>query len=337
MSINFGEAMEGQNIMEAVNKAIEVIVRPPRAEYDINDDVTAIPVPGHPAVEPFPFEIINRKGLKIVGTLYPSVTFAEEEEHKCVIYLHGNIGSQLEGRHIVPLLAPQGISVFCFDCTGSGNSEGQYITLGMSEAEDTVDVMNFLANDMDCSGFVLWGRSMGAATAAIANRRHKRVRGVICDSGYTSVHDVLSNLATRLIDEAGIQIPINVLPMAVWGVKNRVKALSGLDCDDVTPIEDAKSATVPLLLGHSPQDKVVGYELGKNLYESWATPDKTMYNFSGDHNDPRCDEWYTMCVDFIGRCFTVAVDTQNLDTTAAAEQAPQHAASVQELMEKNGQ
>jgi alpha/beta superfamily hydrolase len=54
----------------------------------------------------------------------------------CVIYLHGNASSRLEVLTYLKYLLPLNITVFAFDFTGSGNSDGKYISLGYHERED---------------------------------------------------------------------------------------------------------------------------------------------------------------------------------------------------------
>jgi hypothetical protein len=47
----------------------------------------------------------------------------------------------VEASHIVSYLLPQKIGVFCFDFAGTGNSEGEYISLGWYEALDLIVVL----------------------------------------------------------------------------------------------------------------------------------------------------------------------------------------------------
>jgi hypothetical protein len=51
----------------------------------------------------------------------------------CVIYLHGNCSSRLEGQQAANVLLPMGMTVFTFDFSGCGRSEGDWVTLGFKE------------------------------------------------------------------------------------------------------------------------------------------------------------------------------------------------------------
>ena len=57
-----------------------------------------------------------------------------------------------------------GFQLFCFDFSGSGLSEGEYVTLGVQESEDLGVVVDHLHTISTVGPLVLWGRSMGAVT-----------------------------------------------------------------------------------------------------------------------------------------------------------------------------
>jgi hypothetical protein len=61
-------------------------------------------------------------------------------EAPCVLYLHGNASCRMEALpHVAPLLM-LGIQVCAVDTTGSGCSEGEFVTLGLREAADASSV-----------------------------------------------------------------------------------------------------------------------------------------------------------------------------------------------------
>src|SRR3990167_9138340 len=71
------------------------------------------------------FELKNKRNLKIQASWYRPQMMSKPLP--CVLYLHGNSSSRCEAAEaIVPLLGA-GITLVCFDFTGSGLSEGQYI------------------------------------------------------------------------------------------------------------------------------------------------------------------------------------------------------------------
>jgi pimeloyl-ACP methyl ester carboxylesterase len=83
--------------------------------------------------------------------------------------------------------------VCLFDFRGSGLSAGDYVTYGWREKEDVGAVLEYLGNEFGYEGFVLWGRSMGAATALMYSRnpgRH-RILLTIADSSYYDLKQLL--------------------------------------------------------------------------------------------------------------------------------------------------
>jgi len=55
------------------------------------------------------------------------------EKMPCVIYLHGNCSSRMEGWQAAKVLLPMGMTTFSFDFSGCGKSEGEWVTLGYKE------------------------------------------------------------------------------------------------------------------------------------------------------------------------------------------------------------
>ena len=77
------------------------------------------------------FTLRNKKNNKLVCSFWEP--FDEEREYPklpCVIYLHGNSSSRCEVVPEIKYLLKKGITVFAFDFSGCGRSEGEYISLG---------------------------------------------------------------------------------------------------------------------------------------------------------------------------------------------------------------
>jgi alpha/beta superfamily hydrolase len=56
-------------------------------------------------------------------------------------------------------------TLFTFDFSGCGRSEGQWVTLGYKEQDDLQTVIDHLRGTNKVSLIGLWGRSMGAVTS----------------------------------------------------------------------------------------------------------------------------------------------------------------------------
>ncbi len=53
------------------------------------------------------------------------------------------------------------------DLSGSGKSDGEYITLGINEEDDLNSAIGFLDEIFKFKEYSVWGRSMGAVTALL--------------------------------------------------------------------------------------------------------------------------------------------------------------------------
>ncbi len=80
-----------------------------------------------------------------------------------------------------------------FDCSGSGNSDGSYVTLGLKEARDLDSVVNFLVKDKKIEEIALWGRSMGASTALIYASKilPVKISSIVLDSPFKDLEKLI--------------------------------------------------------------------------------------------------------------------------------------------------
>ena len=62
----------------------------------------------------------------------------------CLIYLHCNATSRLEGFELLPFLVEANIHLFCFDFSGCGLSEGEYVSLGIYESQDLKAIVEYI-------------------------------------------------------------------------------------------------------------------------------------------------------------------------------------------------
>lgn len=74
-----------------------------------------------------------------------------------------------------------------FDFAGCGMSEGQYLTLGYNEKEDVYSVIRRIRERYGVKDIILWGRSMGAATAIFYAAKYGGVKAVISDNSFSDL------------------------------------------------------------------------------------------------------------------------------------------------------
>jgi hypothetical protein len=200
----------------------------------------------------------------------------------CVVYLHGNASCRAEALEILPLVLSCGVSLFAPDLSGSGKSEGEYISLGWHEREDVETVVGHLRGCGRVSTLGLWGRSMGAVTALMFADRDPTLACLVLDSPFAS----LKQLARELVDSAQLAVPRFAVGVALKMVRSSVKHRAGFDINKLNPIKNAGNCFIPALFGAAEGDEFIRPHHSKQIHDAYAG-DKNIILFEGDHNSQR--------------------------------------------------
>lgn len=84
------------------------------------------------------YEVRNARGNKVLFSLWKPVGGYWEKNRTCIVYLHPNSSSRLDviRSYVIQLAAFCHCAVCGIDLSGSGMSEGDFISLGWFESED---------------------------------------------------------------------------------------------------------------------------------------------------------------------------------------------------------
>jgi pimeloyl-ACP methyl ester carboxylesterase len=285
--------------MGILKRALKALVQPPRKTYRLESMPLEFTVPDFGTFRRYPVSFTNRRGQRLVGSIFHSIHFSPFQGGPCVVYLHGSASSQLEGQFLVPNLCPYGLFVVCFDFAGCGMSDGDYVSLGKFEHEDAEFVVNSLHRTFNFGPFVFWGRSMGAAAALLAD--HPRVVGRVCDSTFTSVVDLCRATAERM------HLAQCFMATGLWYLRKKILARAKFDISEVAPIEIEGNGEIPALFGHAEADEFFPFEQGNRVYEHYACAEKSIVKLPGGHNSVRDGEWILMGIDFCLRRFGLEI------------------------------
>jgi pimeloyl-ACP methyl ester carboxylesterase len=107
-----------------------------------------------------------------------------------VVMVHGLNRSRIEMVRRVPFVHGEGWNALLIDLRRHGASGGTATTFGAKEKGD-VEAAVALARQRAPGPVVLWGVSLGAASAMLAAGEDAQVAGIICDSSYRSLDDTL--------------------------------------------------------------------------------------------------------------------------------------------------
>ena len=260
----------------------KAVIRPNRDEYkdeDLGPDKFQI---NHKFYKRTDFSITNKRSLKLMCSFWEP--YDEEREYTrlpCVVYLHGNSSSRCEALAEIKYLLPLNITVFAFDFSGCGQSQGEYISLGWYEREDVESVIEYLRKTNKVSTIGLWGRSMGAVTAIMYGDRDPSIAGMILDSAFASLKELIEELVKERVN-----LPNFILNQATKLVKSTVMKKAKFNLDEIEPKKYAERCFIPALFCHAKNDNFVNMHHCKDLSDVYAG-DKNVVYVDGNHNSPR--------------------------------------------------
>jgi pimeloyl-ACP methyl ester carboxylesterase len=230
---------------------VNAIIRPPRCQYSI---INLGPPEFFFCGKQFrrcDFEITNYRGLKVQCSMWEPIS-RPNDILPCVIYMHGNSSARVEGISQLSLVLSLGATMLAFDFSGSGMSEGEFVSLGYFERDDLQCVVEHLRRTGTTSTIALWGRSMGAATALLHGERDPSIAGMVLDSAFAS----LLILSEEMVDKGrqqGLIVPQFVTKIAIryefiflcpikfyfrW-IRSSVLQKAAFDILELNPIERA--------------------------------------------------------------------------------------------------
>jgi alpha/beta superfamily hydrolase len=173
------------------------------------------------------------------------------------------------------------MTVFTFDFSGSGNSEGDYVSLGLEEEKDLVVVLRHLRKTGRVSSIALWGHSLGASTAVLRAGKDHAIAACVLDSPFTDLRTV----AEELIHQS-VSLPHFMVDFFVDAMRTEVLTRAGFDLQEVIPKRCAPKATCPALFGAASDDVVVLPHHAQDLHDAWGGTSH-LFTFGGGHNGER--------------------------------------------------
>lgn len=288
------------DLKNKMNFLARLITRPPRSKYEKKSEKEVVLYKDKSHGMRFSVSFKNNRDQTIIGSFYQAPSPAPG--NPCVIYLHGNASSQNEGAYIPFLLCPQGVNVLCIDLSGSGNSDGEYITLGYNERDDVQASIDFLRQTYKVGSICLWGRSMGASIAAWCASDNFDVAAVVIDSAYLSVDDIIRDIVGNswfLWGLSKLLVPL---------VNITVKKMIGVSIYDINLINSLKKARVPALIIHASHDSFINIREAREMFARYGGREKYMLTTRGDHNSKRPRQVQMAILTFILNNFDIQPD-----------------------------
>ncbi|KAI5084205.1 hypothetical protein GOP47_0000374 [Adiantum capillus-veneris] len=266
---------------------VNFVIRPPRADYSIEDLLEPeFSIKGR-RYQRRDIEIRNSRGYLLQCTHYLPLLIPEATKLPCVIYCHGNSGCRADGNEAALVLLPSNIMVFTLDFSGSGLSDGDYVSLGWNEKDDLKAVVSYLRSLKHTSCIGLWGRSMGAVTSLLYGAEDPSIAGLVLDSPFSNLY----NLMMELVDVYKIRLPKFTIRVALQIMRRIIQKRALFDIMHMNIAQLASKTFMPALFGHAKGDVFVPPHHSDLIHQEYAG-DKNIIKFEGDHNSLRPQFYY---------------------------------------------
>ncbi len=170
-----------------------------------------------------------------------------------ILYCHGNAEDIGLLKDIFKLFVKNGFSVFAFDYSGYGTSDGRATEKKMyQEAEACYDYL-IEQEQIPPEKIIVFGRSLGGA-AALHLASRKQIAGLILESSFVSAFRVIS------------RIPL-------------------LPFDKCRNMERLKVVHCPILVIHGKKDRIIPFWHGRKLFDAANEPKMNFWVEGASHND----------------------------------------------------
>ena len=197
-------------------------------------------------------------GIRIHGWFGPASRRHRSGKPATVLFFHGNAGNISQRLDSIRLFHDLNLNVFIIDYRGYGLSTGKPDEAGTYEDAETAWQYLTRSRGIAPDAIIVFGRSLGGAIAAWLASHHQPA-ALIVESSFVSV----SSMARRLYPF----LPVRLLSRFGYNTRDHVK-----------------SVTCPVLVAHSPDDEIIPYQEGRDIFAAAPEP-RYFLQMQGGHND----------------------------------------------------
>jgi len=182
-------------------------------------------------------------------------------------------------KNISRSLTSHGFGILRFDFTGLGRSEGEFAESHFSSnVEDLIAVSDYLRDHYEAPGLLV-GHSLGGAAAIVAASKLDNIKAV-ATIGAPATVDHVTHLFSHGIDEVKEKGEVEI---NIGGRPFKINEAFIDDFGKTNLPEITKNLRKPLLIMHSPFDKIVGIENAHKLYHEARHPKSFVSLDDADH------------------------------------------------------
>ena len=197
-------------------------------------------------------KITTKDKIDLIGWFYNK----DIEKFKTILFLHGNAGSLGNRTYKLNHFKDLNVNFLIIAWRGFSGNKGKPNEMGLYEdAESAIKWLN--ANGIKEKNIILYGESLGTGVA-IEVAQNKNYAGIILESPFTS----MVNMGKKYYPF----FPVSFLLKDKFESYRKIQKIS-----------------VPIIVMHGKQDKIVPFAMGKKMYEMANEPKFFYVQEYGDH------------------------------------------------------
>lgn len=225
--------------------------------------------------------------------------YNNQDDEYWLVAVHGYQSDHKAMEDICYEYFTKGYNIILPDLRAHGNSEGEYIGMGLYDSMDILLWVDYIIEQNPNAKIVLHGHSMGGATVMMTAGHEdlpENVFAVVEDCGYTNAYQMMTEQLKYRFNMPGF--PIMNFANMVANVR------ADYNMKDANPIKSLESSTVPILFIHGDADIFVLPYMHTELYESYDGPKDSLLVAGAGHVASRNIEpenYYNKVFDFISK------------------------------------
>jgi pimeloyl-ACP methyl ester carboxylesterase len=223
--------------------------------------------PSHYLLPSLDVAIPAAEGSEIPGWWIPGLKSAPG-----IILAPGYGMSRSDALSLAAALHEDGFNLLIYEQRGSGDPPRDASALGLYEAGDMVDAIEFMGSrpESDPTRLGIWGVDVGALAALKAAAAFNQVRAIAADSPFESVKDFLDY---RIAEDFGLEN--RALQFGCYQIFRLFHIAATLSADESIPVQALSSRMILFIKGEN--RKALGY-LTTAIYDK-IQPQKEMISF----------------------------------------------------------
>ena len=211
------------------------------------------------------YEVKPKKG-KYIHCWY----FNYYSNRKTVLFFHGNTGNISYRDYVIDLCHEFKLNLLLVDYQGYGYSDGKCSITNVYS--DALNAYYFLVNNNVLTrDIIIWGESLGGAPAIYVASK-MRCGKLILFSTFSNLKEVLKYYPDATDTTKSLANSIDYL---YTNIPNNTR-LTKVYC--------------PVMIIHSIEDDLIGYECARSLYRAIPHPRKSILTIKGQHSSPKMKE-----------------------------------------------